>query len=74
MLSHRFWNSETVQIAKCDSFTLAALMLEDGSSSDEDVSAMLLSDPYYRKYAALRGRCLAVDQVTLMCGVCICFV
>ena len=38
-------------------------MLEEGSSSDEDVSAMLLSDPCYRKYAALRRRCLAVDQV-----------
>ncbi|XP_043210430.1 high mobility group B protein 1-like [Amphibalanus amphitrite] len=37
-------------------------MLEDNSSSDEEISALLLSDPCYRKYAALKRRCQAVDQ------------
>ncbi|XP_037074252.1 non-histone protein 10-like [Pollicipes pollicipes] len=37
-------------------------MDEESSSSEEDVSSMVLSDPYHRKYAALKRRCQIVKQ------------
>lgn len=36
---------------------------DESLSSAGEVSAMAVSDPYYRKFAALRRRCQSVQQV-----------